>query len=126
MRSLSRCLAVFAAFALASSGCGKTGDRGATKATPGDPAAVAANDGWWCSEHGVPEGECGLCNQKVAAAFKAKGDWCSEHDRAESQCFICHPELKTRFAAQYEARYGKAPPEPVEAGASRDNHPSDE
>jgi cobalt-zinc-cadmium efflux system membrane fusion protein len=71
------------------------------------------HSGWWCDEHGVPEGVCGQCNAKVAAEFKKKGDWCKEHDRPDSQCFLCHPELKERFAAQYRAKYGKEPP-PVE------------
>src|SRR5271166_4534309 len=57
------------------------------------------HSGWWCDEHGVPEGVCGQCNAKLAAEFKRKGDWCNEHDRPESQCFIHHPELKEKFAA---------------------------
>lgn len=106
-------LATLATGTLFALGCGKS-DTGDTQTTSsGGPAeAVATNDGWWCNEHGVPEGECGLCDQKVAAAMKTKGDWCREHNRPESQCFICHPDFKARFAAQYEARYGKAPPEP--------------
>jgi len=71
-------------------------------------------DGWWCSEHGVPEEECSMCSSKAAEKFKAKGDWCKEHDRAESQCFICHPELEAKFAARYEAKFGKKPPKPSE------------
>ncbi|HUE71752.1 MAG TPA: RND transporter [Pirellulaceae bacterium] len=65
---------------------------------------------WWCGEHGVPEGECGLCSREVAAALKKKGDWCEDHNRPDSQCFVCHPELEAKFAARYEAKYGKAPP----------------
>ncbi len=68
------------------------------------------HSGWWCGEHGVPEGECSMCNSKVAAAFKAKGDWCDEHDRAKSQCFKCDPKLQEKFAAQYRAKEGKDPP----------------
>lgn len=64
---------------------------------------------WWCSEHGVPEEICALCNTKLAADFKAKSDWCDEHDRPDSQCFVCHPEKEAEFAAQYEAKYGKKP-----------------
>ena len=72
---------------------------------------------WWCAEHGVPEEVCALCDSKLAADFQKKGDWCKEHDRPDSQCFICHPELETKFAAQYEAKYGKKPPKPhVEEG----------
>lgn len=65
---------------------------------------------WWCGEHGVPEDVCALCNSKVAAEFQKKGDWCDEHNRPDSQCFVCHPEYKAKFAAQYEAKYGKEPP----------------
>ena len=70
------------------------------------------HSGWWCDEHGVPEGECGQCNSKVAAEFKKKGDWCKEHDRPDSQCFICHPEKLEEYAAKYEAKLGKKPPKP--------------
>ena len=88
----------------------KTGD-----AAPKTEVAVAKADdhsGWWCNEHGVPEGICAQCSSKVAADFQKKGDWCKQHDRPESQCFICHPELEAKFAAQYEAKYGKKPPKP--------------
>ncbi len=71
-----------------------------------------SHDGWWCDEHGVPEEVCALCNSKVAAEFQKKGDWCKEHDRPDSQCFKCHPELQGKFAAQYEAKFGKKPPTP--------------
>ncbi len=70
------------------------------------------HSGWWCNEHGVPEEICSLCDSKVAAELQKKGDWCKEHDRADSQCFKCHPELQAKFAAQYEAKFGKQPPEP--------------
>jgi hypothetical protein len=66
--------------------------------------------GWWCAEHGIPEGECSQCNATLAADFQKKGDWCKEHNRADSQCFVCHPELEAKFAAKYEAKYGKQPP----------------
>ena len=72
------------------------------------------HSGWWCVEHGVPEGECALCDTSLVADFKAKGDWCDEHHRPESQCFKCDPERFTRFAARYEAKYGEQPPEPTE------------
>ena len=68
------------------------------------------HDEWWCAEHGVPEAECGQCDKDVAAVLKKKGDWCPEHDRPDSQCFICHPEYEAKFAARYEAKYGKSPP----------------
>ena len=70
------------------------------------------HSGWWCNEHGVPEEVCAQCNSKVAADFQKKGDWCKEHDRPESQCFVCHPDLEAKFAAQYEAKFGKKPPKP--------------
>ncbi len=72
-----------------------------------------SHDGWWCDEHGVPEGECAQCNSKIAADFKKKGDWCKDHDRPDSQCFICHPEKMEEYAAKYEAKLGKKPPKPV-------------
>jgi hypothetical protein len=80
------------------------------KVTKDGTAGENKHDGWWCVEHGVPEGECALCSTKVAADFKKKGDWCKEHDRPESQCFICHPELEQKFAARYEAKFGSKPP----------------
>ncbi len=80
----------------------------------GDTETHAAGEhgGWWCDEHGVPEDVCALCDSKLAAEFQKDGDWCSEHDRPDSQCFACHPELEAKFAAQYEAKYGTAPPKP--------------
>lgn len=69
------------------------------------------HSGWWCNEHGVPEEQCGQCSSKLAAEFQKKGDWCKEHDRPDSQCFVCHPELEGKFAALYEAKYGKKPPQ---------------
>jgi len=80
-------------------------DRGADHETARDD-----HSGWWCSEHGVPEDECGQCDAKLAAAFQKKGDWCQEHDRPDSQCFICHPENEAPFIARYEAKFGKKPP----------------
>jgi hypothetical protein len=71
---------------------------------------ASAHSGWWCNEHGIPEGECSMCSSKVAAAFQKKGDWCQEHDRAKSQCFICDPAAKEKYAAKYRAKYGKEPP----------------
>lgn len=72
------------------------------------------HSGWWCNEHGVPEEECALCKTSLIADFKAKGDWCDEHNRPDSQCFIHHPENLAKFAARYEAKYGKQPPKPTE------------
>ena len=101
-------------------GCGNaasvktTGD--AKQASTGDikehkvQAKGHDHSGWWCAEHGIPEGVCSQCNAKIAADFQKKGDWCAEHDRAKSQCFLCEPALKEKFAAQYRAKEGKEPP----------------
>lgn len=82
-----------------------------TPAESSDVVADAGHDhgGWWCVEHGIPEGICTQCSSAAAAEFQEKGDWCEEHNRAESQCFICHPELEEQFIAQYEAKFGEKP-----------------
>lgn len=82
-----------------------------------------SHDGWWCDEHGVPEEICAQCNVKLAAEFQQKGDWCKMHDRPDSQCFICHPELEKKFAAQYQAKYGKQPPKPTEEEHGKEEKP---
>lgn len=117
-------LALAAAVAI---GCSQESDSGAPAATSqtaahehGEEGHEHAEDGhnlhgYWCAEHGVPEAICARCDTKLAADFQQKGDWCAEHGVPDSQCFICHPELKDKFAAQYEAKFGKKPPEP-EAG----------
>jgi hypothetical protein len=87
-------------------------------------ASGHSHDSWWCDEHGVPEEVCALCNVKLAPAFQKKGDWCKKHDRPDSQCFVCHPELEAKFAAQYEAKYGKKPPKPTENGPEEDKNKS--
>ena len=97
---------------LAVAACNKPAENAATTATS---AAQVTDDGhthgeWWCSEHGVPEEVCALCNTMLVADFKAKGDWCQEHNRPDSQCFECHPEKQAGFAALYEAKYGHQPP----------------
>jgi cobalt-zinc-cadmium efflux system membrane fusion protein len=99
---------------LAVFGCSKSGDT----QVGGIPATETSNEdhsheGWWCSEHGVPEEICALCSTKIAADFKAKGDWCEEHDRPDSQCFLCHPEKEGEFAALYVAKFGEQPPKPA-------------
>ena len=66
--------------------------------------------GYWCVEHGVPEGICAQCNTKLAAEFQQKRDGCEEHKRPDSQCFNCHPELQEKFIARYEAKFGEKPP----------------
>lgn len=106
--------------ALCAAGCGGSNS---TAARVGEKATSAKEDhdtktaikdgdhsGWWCTEHGVPEGVCSQCSAKVAADFQKKGDWCAEHERAKSQCFLCDPALKEKFAAQYQAKEGKEPP----------------
>ena len=94
---------------LATAGCGQSAGKPNRSA-----AQTAQDDGWWCSEHGVPEAECSICSSKAAADFKKKNDWCKEHNRAESQCFICDPSRAEKYAALYEAKFGKKPPIPDE------------
>ncbi len=112
-----------AMFVVLLSGCGQGDSKPAPvkeKDAKGKPSPVAQtkpghdHSGWWCDEHGIPEAECSMCSAKVAAEFKKKGDWCEKHDRARSQCFICDPSLEARYAARYEAKYGKKPPVPEE------------
>ncbi len=68
-------------------------------------------NGWWCTEHGVPEKDCSVCSPAAAKRFKEKGDWCEEHGRAKSQCFKCDPSKAEKFAKLYEAKFGKKPPQ---------------
>jgi hypothetical protein len=84
------------------------------------------HSGWWCDEHGVPEAECSMCSARAAAEFKKKGDWCKKHDRAKSQCFICDPSLEAKYAARYEAKYGKKPPVPEENRAKKETPKEEE
>jgi hypothetical protein len=112
-------LLLVSALVLLASGCAKTADVAQKPAefSPAPEIAVDAGhnlDGWWCSEHGLPEEECSMCSTEAADKLKAKGDWCQQHDRADSQCFVCHPELESKFAARYEAKFGKKPPKPTE------------
>jgi hypothetical protein len=103
--------------ALFTLGCGQTPAPQAEATGQAKPVAEAnakGHSGWWCTEHGIPEADCALCNDKVAAEYKKRGDWCKEHDRPESQCFLCDPSRMEKFAAQYRAKYGQEPP-PVEA-----------
>jgi len=86
----------------------------ATAVEQGHKHGDAAHEDWWCAEHGVPEELCSLCSEHKAKEFKAKGDWCDLHDRAKSQCFKCDPSQYRRFAAMYQAKYGKEPPRPPE------------
>jgi len=86
----------------------------AASATSNANQTTVDHSGWWCIEHGVPEEECPLCEPKLVADFKAKGDWCNEHQRPNSQCFQCDPKRFERFAARYEAKMGKKPPQPTE------------
>jgi hypothetical protein len=110
-------LGVLAALTLIVAGCGRSDNAGGprkSRLARLTQANKEAHDhsGWWCDEHGVPEEECSMCSAKVAAEFKKKGDWCDRHERAKSQCFLCDPGLKDKYAAQYEAKTGKKPPEP--------------
>lgn len=95
---------------LAFGGCGGAGTKGPEASNAAAPVADACAVGGWCTEHCVPEELCAQCNAKVAAECQQKGDWCKEHSRPESQCFLCNPKLEAKFAAEYEAKYGKKPP----------------
>ena len=113
-------LAVLALAGLALGGCGQAdtetnkAENEPVKGSEVQTIAAVDHGGWWCTEHGIPEGICARCNAKVAAEYQQKGDWCKEHNRPESQCFLCHPELEGKFAAQYEAKFGQKPPKPEE------------
>jgi len=110
---------------VALSGCGGSADEAAPNGAGQVSEAGHSSDGWWCSEHGVPEAECALCDVTLVADFKAKGDWCAEHNRPESQCFVCHPEKEAEFAALYEAKYGEAPPPVGTPHGDEDGHEHD-
>lgn len=87
----------------------------ASQTSEGTPAATNvdySHGGWWCVEHGVPEGDCARCDSTLVAKFKETGDWCEEHNRPESQCFICSPKRFDKFVATYEAKTGHKPPQP--------------
>ncbi len=105
---------MFTATLIVFTGCGTSAPEPVTGDHVGDEHAAHDHSGWWCSEHGVPESECALCDTSLVADFKATGDWCEEHNRPESQCFICGPERFEKFAARYEAKFGEAPPRPTE------------
>lgn len=117
MRHGLRLTFLLVAATLVGAGCGKSsGENSAMEHTPSATLSMESGhnlDGWWCSEHGVPEDECSQCSAEAAGKLMAKGDWCKEHERADSQCFICHPELEAKFAARYEAKFGKKPPKPA-------------
>lgn len=100
---------------LTTAGCFKgSGPQPKMQAPSGQPAVVDVPEHgeWWCGGHGVPEEECAQCDKSLVAKFKEKGDWCNEHDRPESQCFLCDASRFDKFAARYEAKYGKRPPMP--------------
>ena len=105
-------LSLFSTFSLALAGCGQEPVAPPAKADEhaGHDHAGHDHSGWWCAEHGIPEGECAQCNAKLAADFQKNGDWCQMHNRPDSQCFLCHPEHEAKFAAKYEAKYGEKPP----------------
>ena len=87
-------------------------NKSGTKTTTGEAKKTGPkHEGWWCTEHGIPEHECLMCLHSEDE-LKAKKDWCETHGYAKSQCFGCDPKLKERYAAQYKAKYGKDAPEP--------------
>jgi hypothetical protein len=96
-------------------GCGKSSPDGNSAASSQTQQVAASSDdhsGWWCKEHGVPEGECAQCDPTLVAKFKEAGNWCEEHNRPESHCFLCSPARFDKFAARYEAKFGTKPPTP--------------
>ncbi len=109
MRSAS--LSLLAAAGLALGGCGGAGAKGPEANTAATPAADEPAP-WpdWCTEHGVPEEHLHSATPRSRPSSSRKGDWCKEHNRPESQCFLCNPKLEAKFAAEYEAKYGKKPP----------------
>lgn len=125
-RSIVPACCIVLACGMTLTGCGKApvADPAAQAQPAADTAGHKDGDGhehakgehqhgaWWCDDHGVPEAECARCNSKIAAAFQKKGDWCKQHDRPDSQCFICHPEKLEEYAARYEAKIGRKPPQP--------------
>lgn len=97
-------------------GCGDTAKDKVAKNSP-KKQKEDDHSGWWCFEHGIPEGDCSLCLSPdvVKKRFKDTGDWCELHDRAKSQCFKCDPSLYEKvFEPKYVARYGKKPERPDE------------
>ena len=115
MQNELACTLAFFGLCLLAAGCSSSSDKQPAGVTSPEEAVAADGhnlDGWWCTEHGIPEEECSMCSTEVATKLKEKGDWCKEHDRADSQCFHCHPELEAKFAARYEAKVGKKPPKP--------------
>jgi len=101
-----------AASVLFLSGCGQSDSAPSASSTAESESAPGHNyAGWWCTEHGVPEEECALCDASLVAAFKEDDDWCQEHSRPDSQCFVCHPELAEKFAARFTAKFGEEPPQ---------------
>jgi hypothetical protein len=114
MKATSTFAVIICATATFLVGCGQpaatTDETTPTAVTTAEESHGHEHGGWWCGEHGVPEEVCARCNSKVAAEFQRKGDWCADHERPKSQCFVCEPVLAERFAAQYEAKYGEAPP----------------
>ena len=97
---------------LVTGGCSKAPQTGGQPAGKPSVAEVPEHGEWWCGGHGVPEEECAQCDKSLVAKFKEKGDWCKEHDRPESQCVLCDASRFDKFAARYEAKYGKKPPMP--------------
>ena len=109
LHTLAFGLAASAVFALA--GCGQQGG-GPDASQVADGEEIQEHGGWWCYEHAVPEEQCAMCDIKLAAELRENGDWCDEHNRPDSLCFECHPQNAEKFAALYEAKYGKPPPKP--------------
>ncbi|MBY0459029.1 MAG: hypothetical protein K2V38_16960 [Gemmataceae bacterium] len=110
-------VALLVAGAVVVAGCGQQAGepKGPPKDRNKDKGGKPTTHGeWWCDEHGVPEAECSMCDDKVFAKCKAAGDVCPNHpDRAKSQCFICDASLWDKSKVRYTDHYkGKEAPEP--------------
>lgn len=118
-------LTLLACVGLLAAGCGKderngkqAGQKnvGPREEQASGKEAKGKHEGWWCTEHGVPENLCSLCMSEAEAktTYKDKGDWCKVHDRAQSQCFKCDPKLYAKYEAMYMAKFNEKPPRPPE------------
>ena len=105
-------------------GCNdKDPPKGGATSTSGAAAKPGTVHGsWWCTEHGIPEGDCLMCRQEGdkdgEALCKKEGNWCEIHHFCKSQCFGCDPKRKALYATQYKEKYDKDAPD------AHDNPPS--
>jgi len=129
LRQWTRGAVVLLAAAILVVGCAKKEEatppkdsKGQAKGIPTTAGPHAA--GTWCAEHGVPEDECSMCNDKVHAECKKKGELCDKHpDRAKSQCFICDWSLWEKARKRYPEFRKEG--DPKEAPLPEKNMPED-